>query len=242
MFGAVKLTNAAEVFLEDLTSGALKFFGCITESSFSKTIESTELRCGIDAGLWGMSYTNPDMSVTIATIAWNDYLTQLQNDEDWSTGVTLNVPKATDEVALVTATANGTYTFSPVVVPVGGKMYFQDVNGKDYPVVYSSPTATVTGGAGLKGKFSWLEAVTTAETFDFKVGSLPKATGLIFHHVAYNANNEVVADVYFKFDRAVGDGNLDMSMTLGNTAGTSVTLKALGSTGRFMRQIYVPRA
>lgn len=243
MYERAKLTNAAEVFLKDLSTGALTFMGCITESSWNKTIEVTDLRCGIEAGLAGLSYTNPDMTVTIATIAWNDYLIQMQNDEDWATGVSLSVPKHTAPVPLVTATLNGTYTFSPAVTPVGGTMYFQDTNGQSYPVVYVSPTATVTGGAGLTGTFSWMEAVTTAETFDFKTGSLPKATGLIMHHVAYSLDtNEPLADVYFVFDKVVGDGSLEMSMTIGNTAGTTVTLRALSDSGKFMRQIYVPRA
>lgn len=243
MYGNGKLTNAAEVFLKDLSTGALSFYGCTTDTSINKTIESSDIRCGIDAGLAGITYTNPDMTITVATGAWNDFMIQLQNDEDWKTAQTVNVPRHTETVSLVTVTADGTYTFNPVIVPVDGKVYFQDEYGKSYPTVFATPAATVTGGAGLKGKFSWLESVSTAETFDFNVSSLPKATGIVLHHVVKDlGTNEPIADVFFEFDKVVGDGNLDLAMTLNNTAVTSVTLRALPDSGRFMRQIYVPRA
>jgi hypothetical protein len=243
MYGMGKLTNSAEVFLKDLATGALSFYGCTTDTSINKTLESSDIRCGIDAGLAGLTYTNPDMTVTVATGAWNDYMIQLQNDEDWKTAQTLNVPRHSDTVTLVTATANGTYTFAPAIVPVTDSLVFQDTQGKSYPTVFATPMATVTGGAGLRGKFSWLESVSTASTFDFKVSSLPKSVGLVLHHVVYDVStNEPLADVYFEFDKVVGDGNLDLAMTLNNTAVTSVTLRALPDTGKFMRQIYVPRA
>jgi hypothetical protein len=243
MYGNLKITNSAEVFLKDLTTGGLSFFGCTIETGMNKTLESNDLRCGIDAGLAGIAYTNPDMTLTIATVAWNDYLIQLQNDEDWETAVTLNIPKSLKNVALVTSIADGTYTFDPAIVPVGGEVFFQDSTGKSYVTSFTTPTATVTDGAGLTGTFSWLESVSNALTFDFKVGSLPKATGLVLHHIAYDIEtNEPVADIYFEFDKVVGDGNLDLSMALNNTAGTSVTLRALSSGGKFARQIYVPRA
>ena len=243
MYGKVKLTNAAEAFLKDLSTGALTFFGCTTESSINKTIEANDIRCGIDAGLAGISYTNPDVSLTIATAAWNDYLIQLQNDEDWTKPASINVPVHTEVVPLVTATTNGTYTFTPAVTPVGGTMVFQDTQGKTYPTAYASPTATVTGGAGLSGTFSYLVAKTTAEVMEFKKSSLPKAVGVILHHVAYDvATNEALADVYFEFDKVVGDGNLDLAMTLNNLTTTSITVRALPDSGSFFRQIYVPRA
>jgi len=242
MYGKAKLTNSAEAFLKDLSTGALTFIGCTTDTSISKTIETEDVRCGINAGLAGIVYTNPDMTVTIATGALNDFLTQLQNDEDWATAQTLNVPKNTDVVNLVTATSDGTYTFSPAVTPVGD-MYFQDTQGKKYPVVYASPTATVTGGAGLSGVFSWQEEVTTAETFDFNVDSLPKSVGLVLHHIAYDLSTNVpLADVYFEFDKVVGDGNLDLAMAVSSPTATTVTVRVLPDTGRFMRQIYVPIA
>lgn len=243
MYGKAKLTNSAEAFLKDLSTGALTFIGCTTDTSISKTIDTEDVRCGINAGLAGIIYTNPDMTVTIATGALNDYLTQLQNDEDWATAQTLNVPKNSAVVPLVTATSNGTYTFTGTVPVPEGDMYFQDTQGKKYPVVFATPTATVTGGAGLSGTFTWMEEVTTAETFDFNVDSLPKSVGLVLHHVAYDlTTNEPLADVYFEFDKVVGDGNLDLSMALSSPTTTSVTVRALPDSGRFMRQIYVPFA
>ena len=244
MYGKGKLTNSAEAFLKDLTTGELTFIGCTTDTSINKTIDSSDVRCGLDAGLAGIVYTNPDMTVTIATGAFNDYLIQLQNDEDWATAQTLNVPKHTAEVALVTATSDGTYTFTGTVpTPVSDEMYFQDIQGKKYPVVFATPTATVTGGAGLTGTFSWQEEVTTAETFDFNLDSLPKSVGLVLHHVVYDlSTNTPLADLYFDFDKVVGDGNLDLAMALSNPTTTSVTVRAIPDSGKFMRQIYVPMA
>jgi len=243
MYGKAKLTNSAEAFLKDLTTGALKFIGCTTDTSINKTIDTEDVRCGLSAGLAGIVYTNPDMTVTIATGALNDFLIQLQNDEDWSTAQTLNVPKNSAVVNLVTAISDGTYTFTgDIPVPVGD-MYFQDEQGKAYPVVFATPTATVTGGAGLSGVFTWMQEVTTAETFDFNVDSLPKSVGLVLHHVAYDlGTNEALADVYFEFDKVVGDGNLDLAMVLSSATTTSVTVRALPDSGKFMRQIYVPIA
>lgn len=243
MYGKGKLTNSAEAFLKDLTTGELTFIGCTTDTSISKTIDTSDVRCGIDAGLAGIVYTNPDMTVTIATGALNDFLIQLQNDEDWETAQTLNVPKHTAVVPLVTATSDGTYTFTSAPTPVDDTMYFQDEQGKKYPVVFSTPTATVTGGAGLSGIFSWQEEVSTAETFDFNIESLPKSVGLVLHHVVYDlSTNTPLADLYFDFDKVVGDGNLDLAMALSNPTTTSVTVRAIPDSGKFMKQIYVPFA
>lgn len=242
MNGKLKITNAAEVFLKDLSTGDLTFFGCTTESSISKTIDANDIRCGIDAGLAGIWYSNPDVTLTIATGGWNDYLIQLQNDEDWTSPATINIPKTMKDVALVTSTTNGTYTFNPAITPVGGDIYFQDQNGKSYPATYATATATVTGGAGLVGTFTWLEAVTTAEVLEFNVSSLPKASGLILRHMVYDFDNNEVAHLYFEFDKVIGDGNLDLSMTLNNLATTTVALRALPVDGKFFRQIYVPVA
>lgn len=243
MFVNGKITNSGEVYTINLSTGAMKFIGCTTETSMSKTIDSNDLRCGITGGLAGIAYTNPDMTVTVATIAHNDFLMQMQNDEEFVTAVTLDVPRNSGLVTLTTVSSDGTYTFTPAITPVGGNLYFQDKYGKDYPVVYASPTATVTGGAGLTGTFVWKEEIVNGETFDFNVDSRPKAMGLVIKHLVEAIDtNEPIAHVYYEFDNVVGDGNFDMSMTLNNTAGTTVTLRALPNTGRFSRQIYEPIA
>lgn len=244
MYGNAKLTNSAEVFLKDFATGKLSFFGCITETGMNKTIDSTDLRCGMDAGLAGIAYTNPDMTLTIATIAWNDYLIQLQNDEEWEEDVELNIPINTGVVTLTNDDGDGVFTFDPLISPVGDKVYFQDTRGKSYDVAFDDATgvATVAGVGAIQGSFSYLVEVANAQTFDFNTDSLPKSTGIVLHHVARDiASNEPIADVYFEFDNVVGDGNLDLNMAINDTAGTSVTLRALPSSGKFMRQIYVPK-
>lgn len=240
MYGKGYLSNAAEAFLKDLSTGELTFMGCTVDSSINKTIEPNDVRCGISAGLDGIWYTNPDVTITVATGGWNDFLIQTQNDEDWATAQTVEVPKYVKDVTLVTSTTDGTYDITGT--PVDDVVYFQDKNGKKYPATYATGTVTVTGGAGLTGTIMWMESVSTANTLDFNTYSLPKAVGLVLHHVMYDNENNVLADVYFEFPKVVGTGELDLAMTLNNLASTSVTLRGLPVADQLMKQIYVERA
>lgn len=240
--GRIKVQDVAELFLH-LADGNTKFFGCMNTAGLEKTVDTEDIRCGIGWGLSSILYSNPDMSLTLTPAYWNEVFMEVQSGEEFVDAVATNVwTYETGTAVLSTADATVTITGTPV----GGVVKVQTMDGVSYPATFATSTVTITGGAALAGKTVQVlyQKAVTGDILTFKTDSYPKVLGVTLHTVAYDIEtNEIVSDLYFTFDRVVGDGNLSMAMTGATNNVGEVTVRVLPTGDKeFGKYISVPRA
>ena len=229
--GKIKVQDVAEVFVH-LADGKTKLFGCMDTTAIEKTFDTEDIRCGIGWGLSSILYSNPDMTLTLTPAYWNEVFMEIQSGEDFTLNQSSDI-WTYEEVTLAASTADST---APVTgTPVGGLVHVQTMDGVYYPATFGTGTVTITGQAALAGQratVSYKKAV-TGDVLSFKTTSLPKVVGLTLHTVAYDVEtNELVSDLYFTFDRVLGDGNMSLSMTGATNNRGELTLRVLPTTGK----------
>lgn len=239
--GKLKVQDVAEAFLV-YADGSTRFFGCMDTSAISKTVDTEDIRCGIGAGLESILYSNPDMTVTLTPALWNEWFLEQASGNTFQESQSVNVKtyelvpfsdNAGDAEAIITGT------------PVGGAVEVQDVQGKKYTATFSTGTVTVTGeGANLDGQKLYVlydEAV-TGDVLTFNTDVQPTVVGLTLHTIAYDTTtNAKTADIYWVFDRVLGDGALDLSLAIQTISTTELTVRVLPSDGNvFGKYITVP--
>lgn len=241
--GKIKVQDVMEAFLTDL-NGNTRYFSCMNTSAISKSVDTEDIRCGIGAGLESLLYSNPDMTVTLKPAFWNEYFLEVSAGEEFKEAQTIALKSYeavtfTDNAGDAEATITGT--------PVGGLVQVQDKQGKKYTATLATSTVTITGeGSALAGQELYViydEETSTASTLDLKTDSFPGIKSLTLHGQAYDTQtNEVVSDIYFVFDRVLGDGALDLSLALSTNSVTEITLRVLPSNGNeFGKYVSVDR-
>ena len=240
--GRIKVQDVAELFLH-FADGDTKFFGCMNTSGLEKTVDTEDIRCGIGWGLSSILYSNPDMSLTLTPAYWNEVFMEVQSGEEFAESASVNVWTYETGTAVL-STTNSTVAITGT--PVGGIVKAQTMDGVTYPATFATGSVTITGGAALAGKtitVLYRKAV-TGDVLTFKTDSYPKVMGVTLHTVAYDVEtNEIVSDLYFTFDRVLGDGNLSMSMTGATNNTSEITVRVLPTNGNiFGKYTSVPRA
>lgn len=241
--GRIKVQDVAEAFVH-YADGQTRYFGCLTNSGLEKTVDVEDIRCGIGAKLSGFIYSNPDMTITLTPAYFNESFMELQSGETFQAAQSVNVwvyeyVKFSVSTADVTATITGT--------PVGGIVKVQANDGTQYPATFATSTVTVTGGAATLGAVSayvLYQKAVTADTLTFKADSYPEVVGLTLYTIAYDVEtNQVVSDLYFTFDRVLGDGQMSLALALSTGATNEMTLRVLpNGKGEFGKYQSVDRA
>ena len=240
MKGRLKIQDTADVYMK-FADNTVRYFGCMNTTSIEKTVDTEDIRCGIGAGLASILYSNVDITMTLTPAFFNEWLIEYQSG---GTAVTGNRNVWVTEADLVGTTATADATCVLVGTPVGGIVKAQDKSGKIYPATFLTGTVTVTGGAN-KGPFdiSYQKAVATAETIDIRTDTFPAVVGIILHTIGYDVTTNVIStDVYFEFDRVIGDGGMNLSLALQTNSVNEVTARALPVAGVLGRYISAPRA
>lgn len=238
----IKVQDVAELFMH-FADGNTKFLGCMNTAGLEKTVDTEDIRCGIGWGLSSILYSNPDMSLTLTPAYWSETFMEIQSGEEFDDSESVNVWTYEQGVAVLAATNS---TVAITGTPVGGVVKVQTADGISYPATYLTGTVTITGGAALAGKTVQVlyKKAVTGDVLTFKTDSYPKVMGITLHTVAYDVDtNEIVSDLYFTFDRVIGDGNLSMAMTGATNNAGEITVRVLPKTGNeFGKYISVPRA
>lgn len=241
MRGRVKVQDTADVFYH-FANGDTRFFGCMNTASLEKTVDTEDIRCGIGFGLASILYSNPDMTLTFTPAFWNDFFIEDASGASFTEGEAVNV--WTYEKVIFTDTA-GDATATITGTPVGDVVKVQDLQGKMYSATFATSTVTVAsaGGTLTEGIVSYQKA-STGDVLEFNADSYPKVHGITIHTIAYDPDtNEVVSDLYFTFDKVVGDGALSMALTGATNSITEISARVLPDvTGLFGKYIVVDRA
>jgi hypothetical protein len=238
----IKVQDVAELFMH-FADGNTKFLGCMNTAGLEKTVDTEDIRCGIGWGLSSILYSNPDMSLTLTPAYWSETFMEIQSGEEFDDAESVKVWTYESGVAVL-ATADATVAITGT--PDGGVVKVQTMDGISYPATFATGTVTITGGAALAGKTVQVlyQKAATGDVLTFKTDSYPKVMGVTLHTVAYDVDtNEIVSDLYFTFNRVIGDGNLSMAMTGATNNAGEITVRVLPTTGNeFGKYISVPRA
>lgn len=240
---SIKIQDVFEAFLTD-TSGVTRFFGCLNTTAISKTVDVEDVRCGIGAKLANLIYSNPDMSVTITPAFLNEFFMENSTGNTFENGATISVKKKefvlfSDSIGDATATITGT--------PVGGVVAVQAKDGTLYDATFATATVTVaTQGLTLAGQSLYViyDESVTADVLSFEADKYPTVQSLTLRTIAYDVDTNLpVANIYFIFDRVLGDGAMDLSTTLSTNSVNEITLRVLpdanGLFGKYITEAIV---
>lgn len=134
-------------------------------------------------------------------------------------------------IAGVTCTITGT--------PKSDTVYVADVYGKTHTGTYDTSVVTITTGvAGSYYNIMYQETTANVDQVDLDVDSFPSDLHVQLHTIAYDENaDEIIADIYWDFPKAVPDGSIDESFS-GDAKVSTIGFKAIddgtGSYGTYM--------
>lgn len=210
----------------------VKVLGYTSETSFSHTTESEDLRAGIGNKFFARLFKSKGVSFTITNEIGSDSMLEMTTGGKFKP---LTESLATVETALVELEAekgviklenlpssepdlvgtpkvldqnnqpvNGTFTFS------SKKIQLQDTKlvGQEVKVVYFIKKTELDGLA------------ISAKTF-------PTAREIHLRSIVYDHDNNVVANVYYVAKRAIPNGNLDRSHAKGTNMTNQITFDCL---------------
>lgn len=227
-----------------LPDGTSRFMGCLTSSGISKTVNTEDIRCGINGDLKTILQLDSDMTITLNTAVWNDYFMEMNSGSEFELAQTLTV-KTYEEVDFTASTLDAVGEM--LRIPVGGIVEVQDNQGKVYEATFLTGDVTVTGGAatlaGTKALVLFTEEV-TADMLDLRSDVLPQVFELTLHAIAYDAvdGGAVLADLYFHFPRVQPEGSMDMSTATSTNTQNEIVFRVLPVSGSFGTYMAVERA
>ena len=210
----------------------VKVLGYTSETSFSHTTESEDLRAGIGNKFFARLFKSKGVSFTITNEIGSDSMLEMTTGGKFKP---LTESLATVETALVeldntnaviklqnlpssepdlvgtpkvldqnNQPVNGTFTFSSKKIQLEGT----DLVGQEVKVVYFIKKTELDGLA------------ISAKTF-------PTAREIHLRSIVYDHDNNVVANVYYVAKRAIPNGNLDRSHAKGTNMTNQITFDCL---------------
>lgn len=210
----------------------VKVLGYTSETSFSHTTESEDLRAGIGNKFFARLFKSKGVSFTITNEIGSDSMLEMTTGGKFKP---LTESLATVETAFVeldnskaviklenlpsnesdlvgtpkvldqnNQPVNGTFTFSSKKIQLEGT----DLVGQEVKVVYFIKKTELDGLA------------ISAKTF-------PSAREIHLRSIVYDHDNNVVANVYYVAKRAIPNGNLDRSHAKGTNMTNQITFDCL---------------
>ncbi len=232
--------DACEVLIVDEKNDKTYFLGITSTNNVNQTVESTPIRGGIGNKRVTTINNSKDINFEITTTLHNDDVYALQsgglfNDE------AINVLRSETKQAINDG-------FSAVVSIDGtpiGEVTVIDKYGKEQSGTFDAGEVTIENGkAGEFYTVIYEEAQPTASVLDLNVEEFPKPHKVQLHTIAYDPDTEeVVADLYWIFDKARPDGNLTATYTAGENQQDTINFVCetpIGSTS-YGKYVVVPR-
>ena len=210
----------------------VKVLGYTSETSFSHTTESEDLRAGIGNKFFARLFKSKGVSFTITNEIGSDSMLEMSTggkfkplteslatvetafvELDSTKGVIKLQNLPSNESDLVgtpkvldqnNQPVNGTFTFSSKKIQLEGT----DLVGQEVKVVYFIKKTELDGLA------------ISAKTF-------PTAREIHLRSIVYDHDNNVVANVYYIAKRAIPNGNLDRSHAKGTNMTNQITFDCL---------------
>lgn len=241
----VVVSETAEVFALNNSTGKVFFCGLTTKAGITQKVKQDMIKGGIGNGLIAVIQSEKDIEFDVATAIHNDELYGIQSGAEFATG-TYSVYK-TEIVDMTVATDTGTCTVTGS--PKAGTITVVDCKGVKSTGTCTTHTVTVakpSSGTLTAGKatVTYQEDITNASILDLRKDQFPQGHTVQLHSIAYDPKtNVVVQDMYWTFPNAISDGAINSSYEAGKNVGDTVKFKALADdSGSLGKYVVVPRA
>lgn len=232
--------DVLEAYVLDDVNSTAHFFGCLTESSINKTVNSEDIRCGIGNVLKAVFDTDQDITFSVTTAMHSDHFIEYQTGGSFSTGShdlwKHEVKTAVDNVGSIEVTIAGT--------PVGDVVKVIDKYNKEYVGTYAAGTVVITSGVeGETYTVFYEETTAGADILEFNASDYATNLHVMLHGIAYDPEtNAVVSDIYYDFPISKPDGNLDLAYALATNITPQISFRAISdATGKLGSYIVVDR-
>jgi hypothetical protein len=230
----VIIKDVCEVFLEADTEA--HFLGLTASNEITQTVDTSEIRGGIGNGIINQLTSNKALQFTVTTAIHSDSVYEIQS------GTTFEDGSATVQKTESCVLTSGKLTVEGT--PTGATAIVFDKHGKKFDGSIVSKDVTITGGTEGDTYTVVYPCQVTGSILDLRVDTFPKNYKTQLHSIAYDADsNEVVADVYWVFDKAQPDGGLKASFQAGQNVQDEMTFKVQkpGTANSYGKYIVVPR-
>ena len=161
--------------------------------------------------------------------------------------VTYDIAGSSGEISTTTTCSNASWGASYLLgivctitgTPKSDTVYVTDIYGNVYTGTYSSPDVTILNGIDSNYyNIMYLETTANVDQIDLDVNSFPSDLHVQLHTIAYDEDGDnILADIYWDFPKAVPDGNINESFT-GDAKISTIGFKAIddgtGSYGTYM--------
>lgn len=226
----VYIQDVCEVFLKDLDSGKQFFFGLTSKNTVTQKIKQEDLRGGIGNGKVGTISSDKEISVKVTTLLHNDSIYEIQSGAVFGSK-TMEVHKNES----LKCTVAGKVTL--VGTPKGSSVVCYNSKGKSIAGTYATSNFTATTPADIAlGAFYTVVYVqdVTADALLLDSKKFPTNYALELHTIAYDVDtNDIVADVYWAFNKVSANGALNAQYDAGKNNGDDIEFSVslpMGST------------
>lgn len=210
----------------------VKVLGYTSETSFSHTTESEDLRAGIGNKFFARLFKSKGVSFTITNEIGSDTMLEMSTGGKFKplTESLATVESAFVELNDVKAVIKLTNLPSSEEVLVGKPKVLdqnnQPVNGT---FTYASKTIQLedTDLVGQEVKVVYFVKKTDLDGLEISANSFPTAREIHLRSIVYDYDNNVVANVYYVVKRAIPNGNLDRSHAKGTNMTNQITFDCL---------------
>jgi hypothetical protein len=233
----ILVQDVCEVYLKDLSNSTPYFFGITTKNDITQKIKQDMLKGGIGNGIVGVVQSEKEITFKVSTLLHNDSLYEIQSGASF-TSSTVTVQK--NEVLKC---VSGKLTMTGT--PKGSAVVVFDSKGKVTTGTYATGVVTLTGG--VEGDYYTVvypnDSTGNVLTLDSK--KFPKNYYVELHTIAYDVNtNQVVADIFWTFNKALPNGGLQAQYEAGKSNGDDIefTAQLLAGNSEYGTYVVVPRA
>jgi len=202
MIGIV--SDTLEVFIEDLATSNLYFFGATSETSIARKMKTEFLRGGFGSFIQGAIRSESEMTAKVTPLLFSEDVLGLQMGQSFASG-TKTVKKSEGDLVI----SAGKVTI--VGTPVGTAIDIFDAQGKKYVGVFTTGQVTITTPPASGIVTAVYNTSVTGNFIDLRADSFPLAYKVHMHGIFYNPDsNAIMADTYWAFTKAQPSGEVNL--------------------------------
>lgn len=235
----IVIQDTMEAYLKSGDGSKHYYFGLTSKADISQKIKQEMLKAGIGNGTVAVLQSDKELTLKISNVLHSDDVYEIQSGAEMTNGVSIPVHKQ-EQVELT----GGKLTLSDLTA--SGKAIVISPNGKQETLDVVLGVMTITDGKeGDTYKVVYSSTVANANVLSIDSKKFPKNFEVELHTIAYDTvENVVVADIYWMFNRALPDGNINASYEAGKNSGDEINLTVLTPlNGTEMgKYVIVPRA
>lgn len=210
----------------------VKVLGYTSETSFSHTTESEDLRAGIGNKFFARLFKSKGVSFTITNEIGSDSMLEMSTGGKFKP---LTESLASVETAIVELSGgNGVIKLENLPSSeedLVGTPRILDRNNQPVNGEFTFETKTIqlegTELVGHEVKVVYFVKKTELDGLAISASSFPTAREIHLRSIVYDFDNNVVANVYYVIKRAIPNGNLDRSHAKGANISNQITFDCL---------------